>query len=120
MVQHSPQNFTLLAFLLLQYSLLVSGIIVSQPSASSVWAPGKTYSIKVLDEHRGKTVKGWQVDLMVLGGECDGICLHDGIAAEIAKGYNTRSSLQFTVPADLIQHGKVCLCSLLSCIQLST
>ncbi|KAI8352616.1 hypothetical protein B0O80DRAFT_78792 [Mortierella sp. GBAus27b] len=110
----SPSNMVLygfkhmaLACLLLECSMLAAGkIIVSGPDAHTVWTPGETYRINVQDDYGDKAVQRWQVDLMVLGGECDGICLHDGVVAEISKGHSTQSVLQFQVPVDLVQHGK--------------
>jgi len=109
MVSYTFKHLAAFACLLLEFSILVPGkIVVSRPSAETVWTPGETYTINVQDDHEDKAVQRWQVDLMVLGAECDGICLHDGVVAEISKGYSTQSVLQFRVPEDLVQHGNVC------------
>ncbi|KAF9913702.1 hypothetical protein BX616_009718 [Lobosporangium transversale] len=93
-------------YLLLQCSVFVSSALeITNPNADTVWFPGTTYDIVVQDDHTDVSVESWQVDLLVLG-VCDGICLHDGVVARIAKEYETTSSLKFTVPTDLTQHGK--------------
>ncbi|KAF9209780.1 hypothetical protein BGZ49_000967 [Haplosporangium sp. Z 27] len=92
----------------LELSLLVtSTIVISYPRANTKFVPDKTYHIKLFDDHLDKDVKDWKVDLIVIGAECDGICLHNGIVAEISKSYNTKSALHFKVPINLLQHGKV-------------
>ncbi|KAF9357451.1 hypothetical protein BGX26_003687 [Mortierella sp. AD094] len=97
----------MLVCLWLECSILVtSTIVLSYPNADTTWIPGKTYNIKFRDDRMDKAVKNWQVDLMVLGAECDGICLHDGVVASISKRYNTKSALYFKVPTNLLQHGK--------------
>ncbi|KAF9921977.1 hypothetical protein BGZ65_009934, partial [Modicella reniformis] len=107
MVSYTFKHTIALTCLLLECSILVaSKTVISQPSANTIWTPGQTYTIKAQDDHRDKPVQGWQVDLMVLGAECDGICLHDGVVVEISKDYSTECTLQFKVPTDLVQYGK--------------
>ncbi|KAF9997972.1 hypothetical protein BGZ80_007529 [Entomortierella chlamydospora] len=97
----------LLVCLWLECSILVAGtIVLSYPRSDTTWIPGETYNIKFDDDRMDKDVKNWQVDLMVLGAECDDIRLHDGVVASISKSYNTQSALYFKVPTNLLQHGK--------------
>ncbi|KAI8599997.1 hypothetical protein EDD21DRAFT_145438 [Dissophora ornata] len=101
------KRLALITCVLLECLILVSStIIISQPHEDSTWRPGNTYAIKVQDDYTDKAVQCWQVDLIVLGAECEGICVHDGVVAEISKCYNTQSILQFKVPTDLVHHGK--------------
>ncbi|KAF9287979.1 hypothetical protein BKA57DRAFT_470192 [Linnemannia elongata] len=97
-----------LCLLLLQHTLVLvsSTITFSQPAASTTWSPGESYDIVISSDSQDTAVQTWQVDLVVIGGECDGICLHDGVVKEISQGYNLQSSLRFKVPTDLVQHGK--------------
>lgn len=104
-----------LCLLLLQHTLVLvsSTITISQPAASTTWFPGESYDIVVSSDSQDTAVQTWQVDLVVIGGECDGICLHDGVVKEISQGYSLQSTLRFKVPTDLVQHGKVFTKSLL-------
>ncbi|KAF9106760.1 hypothetical protein BGX27_009032 [Mortierella sp. AM989] len=107
MSKFTLKHIILLAYLWLECSIFAASTIVfSYPRADTTWIPGETYDIKLGDDHKDMTVRTWQVDLMVLGAECDGICLHDGVVAEISKDYNTQTVLQFKVPTNLVQHGK--------------
>ncbi|KAG0289899.1 hypothetical protein BGZ96_006616 [Linnemannia gamsii] len=96
-----------LLILLLQHGLLVSSTITfSQPAASTTWSPGESYDIVITSDSKDADVQTWQVDLVIIGGECDGICLHDGVVKEISQGHSLQSALRFKVPTDLVQHGK--------------
>ncbi|KAK3841248.1 MAG: hypothetical protein J3R72DRAFT_445728 [Linnemannia gamsii] len=96
----------LLLLLLLQHTLFVSCTVTfSQPDAGTVWTPGESYDILITSDAKD-AVQSWQVDLVVIGAECDGICLHDGVVKEISQGHNLKSTLRFKVPTDLVQHGK--------------
>ncbi|KAF9906983.1 Alpha subunit of the F1 sector of mitochondrial F1F0 ATP synthase, partial [Linnemannia zychae] len=103
---HRWNGRLLLLLLLLQHTLLVSSTITfSQPDAGTVWTPGESYDILITSDTKD-SIQSWQVDLVVLGAECDAICLHDGIVKEISRGHNLQSMLRFKVPTDLVQHGK--------------
>ncbi|KAF9115251.1 Alpha subunit of the F1 sector of mitochondrial F1F0 ATP synthase, partial [Mortierella sp. 14UC] len=71
----------------------------------TVWIPGESYDILITSDAKD-AVQSWQVDLVVLGAECDGICLHDGVVKEISQSHSLQSTLRFKVPTDLAQHGK--------------
>ncbi|KAF9192451.1 hypothetical protein BGZ51_005463 [Haplosporangium sp. Z 767] len=85
--------------------LVSSTIVVSQPNTSTVWTPGETYDISARDDGNDN-VQGWQVDLVVMGAQCDDICIPDGIVSPVTMDYNTQSSLRFKVPTDLAHYGK--------------
>ncbi|KAF8934616.1 hypothetical protein BGZ47_010284 [Haplosporangium gracile] len=97
-----------LCLILLQHTLVLvsSTITISQPAATTTWSPGESYDIIISSDSQDSAVQTWQVDLVVIGGECDGICLHDGVVKEIFQGHSLQSPLRFKVPANLVQHGK--------------
>ncbi|KAG0252443.1 Alpha subunit of the F1 sector of mitochondrial F1F0 ATP synthase, partial [Mortierella polycephala] len=106
MSSHAFNTIALLACILLNCSVLVSStVVVSQPNISTVWTPGETYDISVRDDGNDN-VQGWQVDLVVMGAQCDDICIPDGIVAPVIMNYNAQSSLRFKVPTDLAHYGK--------------
>jgi hypothetical protein len=97
---------TILLFIL-QHTLLVSSTITfTQPNASTIWVPGESYDILIASDSKD-AIQSWNVDLIVLGAKCDGICLHDGVVKEISQGYSLQCTLRFKVPTDLVQYGKV-------------
>ncbi|KAG0305600.1 hypothetical protein BGZ97_001055 [Linnemannia gamsii] len=104
---HHINCLWLCLLLLLQHIFLVSSTItISQPAASTTWTPGESYDIVISSDSQDAAIQTWQVDLVIIGGECEGICLHDGVVKEISQGHSLQSALRFKVPTDLVQHGK--------------
>ncbi|KAF9145078.1 hypothetical protein BG015_012005 [Linnemannia schmuckeri] len=104
---HHISNLWLCLILLQRTLVLVSSkIIISQPAASTTWSPGESYDIIISSDSQDPAVQTWQVDLVIIGGECDGICLHDGVVKEISQGHSLQSPLRFKVPTNLVQYGK--------------
>src|SRR5690606_2416628 len=90
---------------------VLAGVHISQPNASTVWIQGSTYQITWIEDRSlpAAPPEGYTVNLLVLGAECEEVCIPDGVVANIANNVQgTDSPINFTVPT-LGHFGKVIL-----------
>ncbi|KAF9977766.1 hypothetical protein BGZ73_004990 [Actinomortierella ambigua] len=93
--------------LLAQLCIAAMAVKFDQPSATTDWIYGRRYKIAISDAPKDAMLRNWQVDLMVLGAQCnEGICIQDGPVARIANNYKLSRPLEWTVPTTLAHHGK--------------
>ncbi|KAG0235545.1 hypothetical protein BGW42_005158 [Actinomortierella wolfii] len=94
--------------LLIQLCLAALAFKVDQPNKDSVWIYGRRYKIALSGVTKDLARTRWQVDLLVMGAECnEGLCIKDGPVARIADNFKlSKKYLEWEVPSNLAHRGK--------------